>query len=109
MNTDFFDTHKAQCAYLASKLRAMPEAASFVAALDASVSACDAAIAAGRLREDMPSSEALAQIRALYDALLPQVLADLKAAILADQPNDPHATDTQSIDRAGLGPMKGNA
>lgn len=88
--TDFFDTHRAQCVYAASKLRAVPEAADLVDTLDASVALCDDAIAKGRLRKDMTAAVTkLQEGVAKYEAMPAQKKTDFQTARKADVPPAP--------------------
>lgn len=83
--TDFFTTHRAQCAYRATKLVGVPDAAALMAEMNASVTLCDAAIAGGRRRNAISAVLAsLAQIKTLYEATTQTTKDNLRAAIAAD-------------------------
>lgn len=91
--TDFFDTHRAQCVRYASKLRGVAGAESLVAKMDDAVAACDAAIAAGRRRVDMPAVVAeMPTIVTRYEALPQKTKSDFHESLKGA------AVDTQSTE-----------
>lgn len=78
--TDFFDTHLAQCKRAADLLRAQADSKTFVDLVDGAVTACQAAIARGRRRSDMPAVVIkMPAIVAKYEALPAQRKAALAA------------------------------
>lgn len=99
--TDFFDTHRAQCAKAARLLRSVPDAAALVSELDKAVAACDAAIAGGRLRADMPAVvSAMPVILTKYAATAAKTKGDLDTAKRAEDPSPPDGSAKATVDAA---------
>lgn len=93
--TDFFDTHRAQCAGKAAKLRAagVSEGDATLVALDEAVAQCDAAIAGGRKRTDQAAVVAkMPAIVTKYAALSPATKTAVSDAEKAEAPPSPKGT-----------------
>lgn len=77
--TDFFDIHLAQLQVCSATMTGKLDAADFKSDSDASIALCQAAIANGRQRSDMPSVVALMpSIVTKYEALPEQRKTEIK-------------------------------
>lgn len=94
--TDFFDTHRMQCASYAEKLRSLrtkgdaQDSGALIADMDQAVADCDVAIAKGRRRVDMPPVVTkMPAIVTKYVATSQKTKDDLREALKTAAPTDP--------------------
>lgn len=94
--TDFFDTHRAQCEEIVKHA----EDAALVGEAQKAIAACDAAIARGRRRVDMPAVVAeMPTIRARYAAMPEEKRREYHERVRADRPREPRELDNPRTPR----------